>query len=94
MSQLEITFEERKYPLKAKDLPFGAVFKKSDSPAAYMKVKSVNFLNNSNVLSDVFARGDILTVNLHRGTLFAMSGNTDVVRLKGKMQLEWMKEND
>lgn len=94
MSQLEISFEERCYPLKAKDLQTGQVFKKADSPAAYMKVKSVNFLNNSNLLSDVFARGDILTVNLHKGTLFVMSGETAVVKLKGKMSLERIKDND
>jgi len=94
MSQLKIEFEERKYPLRAKDLPVGTVFKKEGHPAAYMKVKSVNFLNNSNLLSDVFARGDILTVNLHKGTVFVMSGDTAVVKLKGKMQLERVKEND
>lgn len=94
MSQLEIEFAERKYPLKANQLPHGTVFKKADHPAAYMIVKSVNFLNNSNLLSDVFARGDILAVNLHKGTLFVMSGDTPVVKLKGRMQLERVKEND
>lgn len=93
MSQLQIEFEDRIHSLTAKDIPFGGVFKKEGHPAAYMRVKSVNFLNNSTLLSDVFARGDVLTVNLNKGTVFIMSGDTKVMRLRGKMQLERAKDN-
>lgn len=93
MAQLEIEFEDRQYPLKLKDLQFRTVFKRKDNPAAYMKVKSVNFLNNSNLLSDIFARGDCLVVNLHKGTLFPMAGDTEVVILEGKMQLRRLRDD-
>jgi hypothetical protein len=93
-NQLEIEFAERQHTLQLKDIPVHTVFKKQDSAAAYMKVKSVNFLNNSNLLSDVFARGDCLVVNLHKGTLFVMDGMTKVQKLRGKMKLERMPEND
>jgi hypothetical protein len=88
MSQLSIEFEERKFDLTLNHLPQGSVFKKQDSAAAYMKVKPVNFLNNSNLLADVFARGDCVVINLHKGTCFVMDGQTKVIKMTGKMQLK------
>jgi hypothetical protein len=94
MSQLAIEFEERTFDLTLNTLPAGTVFKKEGTAAAYMKVKPVNFLNNSNLLSDVFARGDCVVINLHKGTCFVMPGNTQVIRMTGKMQLRVAKEGD
>lgn len=55
-----------------------------------MRVKPVNFLCNSTVITDVLARGDVLVVNTDKGTCYAMAGDTPVKRVISK--LLWSEE--
>lgn len=91
MSQLSIQFEEKietNIPL-LRELTFGEIFTPmKQGKNTYMKVKSVNFLNNSNILSDVFARGDCLVVCLERGTISVMKGDLLVTRLEGTLTIK------
>lgn len=48
------------------------------SSSLFIKVKPVNFLNNSNLLSDVFARGDCIICNLETGTIFVAKGTEEI----------------
>lgn len=90
MSQLEITFEDKSDsdgPTIAQ-LAFGKIFKlKAGGRGTYMRVKTVNFLNNSNLLSDVFSRGDCVVVLLERGTVSIMKGDKKVIPLEGNMKV-------
>lgn len=89
MSQLEIEFAPTESTkLRLRDLSFGQLFRISKAPhPVYMKVKSVNFLNNSTLLSDVFARGDCLVVDVRKGTVHVHSGEAIVVKLTGNLKV-------
>ena len=45
----------------------------------YIRVKPTGFLLNSEVIGDILNRGDIVTVNLTKNTLYYMKGDTPVV---------------
>lgn len=79
-------------PLLARAVRYGQVFQceiRHNSPQPlleglgigplYMRVKPTGFLLNSNTIGDVISRGDILTVNLERNTLYYMKGDTPIV---------------
>lgn len=69
-------------------IKFGSLFKYvGDSKTVYMKVKAVNFLNNSNLLSDVFSRGDCLTVAMARGSLSIAKGSHEVIIMHGNLKV-------
>ena len=88
MSQVEISFaDDTIVSLNLSRLQHGKLFRKSGSKDVYMKLKSVNYLNNSNLLSDVFARGDCLVASVNRGTVFVMEGKTVIVELKGNLSV-------
>lgn len=67
----------------ASALEYGQPFKRADATGAhgplFIRVKPTGFLLNSNILGDVLNRGDILTVNLEKNTLYYMKGDTPVV---------------
>lgn len=44
----------------------------------FIRVKPVNFLLNSSLLGDIINRGDIITVNLEKNTLYYMQGDTRI----------------
>lgn len=90
MSQLEIFEESLAEPgaPTLASLGFGKIFKlKRGGKNTYMKVKTVNFLNNSEVLSDIFSRGDCLVVMLERGSVNYMKGATEVIKLTGTLKI-------
>lgn len=97
MSQLEI--EEflakpaRTHSNYVDQLPYGAVFKKKNPTQrsvneVYMRVKPVNYLCNSDLVTDNIFKGNCLVINMKKGTCFFMNGDTEIVRMKGKMQIE------
>lgn len=90
MSQLQIEFEQPEDPtqLTCRQLRAGDLFRLRDGNTTFMKVKSIGFLNNSNIISDIFARGDCIVVNLKHGTLTPMPGSNPVVRLSGKLSVK------
>ena len=45
----------------------------------YIRVKPKGFLLNSSLLGDILNRGDIITVNLNKNTLYYMKGTDEVV---------------
>jgi hypothetical protein len=89
MSQLSIEFEQEKTSPLLKNLEPGKLFiiKGRGAQKVYLKVKSINFLNNSNLLADVFARGDSLVVNLRAGTVSVMNGNTEIEECVGNLKV-------
>lgn len=93
MSQLEITFEEQNLGVQLADLSFGSLFiRNSDrgnknKPSVFLKVKATGFLTNSNILSDVFSRGDCLAVNMNTATVQCLPGGISVTKMDGNMQV-------
>lgn len=59
-------------------IAFATPFHRQKSTALFIKVKPINFLNNSNLLSDVFTRGDCIICNLETGTIFIVKGNEHI----------------
>ena len=54
----------------------------------YIRVKPTGFLLNSEVIGDVLRRGDILTLNLEKNTLYYMKGDTPVVLREAHVVVE------
>lgn len=92
MSQLEIEFDESSKTIcEVKSLSTGQLFKiVGRGKYTYMKVKSIGFLNNSDILSDVFARGDCLVVNMERGTVGVIKGTELAIKLSGSLKVKRM----
>lgn len=88
MAQLEIEFEtETCMTYALNKLDFGTLFRKLGHSETYMRIKPVGFLNNSNILSDIFARGDCIVVCMNKGTVFPMKGNLEVIKLTGNLKV-------
>lgn len=103
MAQLEI--EEflaqpvRKHSNYLDQLPWGAIFKKKtptnrNANEIYMRVKPVNYLCNSNLINDQISKNNCMVINLRKGTCFIMNGDTEIVRMRGKLQIEKEKNNE
>lgn len=83
MQQLNIELEKHsatKY--KAASIEVGECFNCFNKMHDYMRVKPTGFLLNSNVITDVLVRGDVLAVNLYTGVLRVFRGDEIVNPVK------------
>ena len=74
-----ITISNKEDKLLLKDIPHGETFHKKGEKNLFLKLKTVNFINNSTIITDMIYRGDCLVANLVSGTCFIMKGDTEVV---------------
>lgn len=77
-------------PLTVSDILPGNVIQTISGKAILMRVKVTGFLLNSNIVADVLNRGDCFVVNLEKGTLYVIAGDTEVTKLVS--QLTYTKE--
>lgn len=75
---------------KLSSIPFGKpfIFKLGNKSQPLIKVKPVNFLCNSSLLSDVFARGDCVVCNLTKGTVFVSPGTREVELIEASIKVK------
>lgn len=89
--QIELDFPTATPHKLLKDIPHGTAFRLVRPPKlaeALIKVKPVNFLCNSTILSDVFARGDCVVVNLAKGTVYISKGTTEIVLVDASVKIK------
>ena len=63
-------------------------FVTGDHRRLFMRVKPVNFLTNSNLLNDIFSRGDALVVGLATGTLSYKSGGLEIEYVAAELRVK------
>ena len=66
---------------EAREIPVASCFEYAKF--TYMRVKPINFLNNSNVIQDILVRGDIIAVEISSGKLTAFKGDRLVRKIAG-----------
>lgn len=73
-----------------KDIEHGKAFRftgKSGNKSLHIRVKTVNYLNNSTLLADVFNRGDCVVCNLESGTVYICRGTDKIKRVEASIRV-------
>lgn len=86
-NQLELEFSKQsKNAVYACEMQFGKVFycEGDSSKRKFVRVKPVNYLLNSTLITDVINRNKIFTVSLDKATLSILPGNTCVIPVLNK----------
>jgi hypothetical protein len=66
--------------------PHGKVVRRNDNSKLIMKVKPTGFLLNSTLVGDIINRRDVLVIDIEKGTLYSIPGDTVVREVLGEFQ--------
>jgi hypothetical protein len=72
--------------ITALDMGFGKWFHHNDNTV--MRLKPVNFLNNSSLIIDCIQRRRVFVGNPFKGTLYVINGDDEVTPLNAKITLQ------
>lgn len=84
--QLELLPTSPDNPILLKDIMSGTIAQIVGNKKIVMRIKPTGFLLNSNIIGDVINRGDVLIVDMAKGTLYCVHGDITVIPLSGKLQ--------
>jgi hypothetical protein len=87
MKQLQIQFTEPIQTYSASQMKFGQVFQYGADKRVMMRVKPVNYLTNSTLVTDCINRNKVFVIGLDKGTLFVIEGNAEVVPLNATLSV-------
>ena len=73
-------------------LPFGKAFRFERSGQIHIRVKPVNYLLNSTLLTDVINRGKCIVSNVEKGTVYVVEGDREVMVVDAVIRIKSLKE--
>lgn len=85
--QLSIEFSVVPNGLVLRQIKHGVPFKFTDADGVFMRVKPVNYLLNSSLITDCINRNKVMVVSLEKGTCFIAEGDRSVEILQAKLTI-------